>query len=305
MNKSRALSVENTADPAENELQDQLALFLNEVGERVLATRRQQKMSRRVLSEQSGVSQRTIVLLETGAGNISISLLYRVAVALGRPVEWFLQTGLSEQQDSVKVLEYFQKASSYEQQQVLNLLGAEDHKTLKRQRICLIGLRGAGKSTLGAALSDSLATPFVETNTEIESLSGLSVQELINLYGQEGYRRLEKQALDKIVTEYDSVVLAAAGGVVSDPDTYAYLLKYFHTVWLRAEPHEHMQRVREQGDERPMAGNPEAMQELKSILTSRESMYGAADLVLDTSNKSVKACSEELLSMVKLSVRSV
>lgn len=283
----------------EGSLQTQLSSFMVDVGARVLATRRQLKMSRRILSERSGVSQRTIVLLETGAGNISISLLFKVARVLGRPVEWFIITSEVEQQTTMNLMQHFEQATPLQQRQVLNILGASDKKTLKRQRFCLIGLRGAGKSTLGAALSKSLGSPFVETNTEIESISGLSVQELINLYGQEGYRRLEKQALEKAVTEYDSVVLAAAGGVVSDQETYSYLLKYFHTIWLRARPEEHMQRVREQGDERPMAGNPAAMRELKSILTSRESMYAAAELTLDTSSKTVSACSKELLSMAK------
>lgn len=275
MSKAGVQLTSSNNDPAEDDLQNQLTAFLHDVGARVLETRRQLKMSRRVLSERSGVSQRTIVLLETGAGNISISLLYRVAHALDRQPGWFLQPDTLEDEPGL----------------------------YKRKRICLIGLRGAGKSTLGALLSESLATDFVESNAEIETISGLSVQELINLYGQEGYRQLEKQALEKTVSEYESVVLAAAGGVVSDPDTYAYLLKHFYTIWLRAEPEEHMQRVRQQGDERPMAGNPQAMKELKTILTSRESMYGSADLELDTSGKTVKACSKELLSMVKNSVR--
>lgn len=281
-----------------NEIQTQLDDFIKMVGSRVIAERQRLGMSRRVLSELSGVSQRTIVLLETGVGNISIALLFRIAKALGHTVEWFIYTDDHSRQDSMRVADYYLTATPVQQQQIKNLLASVEEANIKQARICLIGLRGAGKSTLGRALSEKLSMPFVELNDEVESICGLSIQELMNLYGPEGYRRLERQALNKIVEERDNVILAAAGGVVSEEDNYSTLLKYFHTVWLKAKPEEHMERVKRQGDERPMEGNPAAMQELKSILVSRESLYSAADRQVDTSDKSAASSLEDLNDVV-------
>jgi XRE family aerobic/anaerobic benzoate catabolism transcriptional regulator len=146
-------------------------------------------------------------------------------------------------------------------------------------------LRGAGKSTIGPMLAQAMDMPFSELNTVIAQQAGMPVDEVIALYGQEGYRSLEREALETIVVENDQLVLAVAGGIVSETNTYDFLLNHFHSIWLRALPQEHMDRVRAQGDERPMAGNPRAMQELKSILTSREAHYQRADGQVMTSGK--------------------
>jgi len=132
-------------------------------------------------------------------------------------------------------------------------------------------------------------------NEEIEQAAGMPVNEVIALYGQEGYRRLEKQSVERIVATNDSIVLAVAGGIVSEPETFNYLLRHYHTIWLKAEPTDHMTRVRGQGDERPMAGNPEAMDELRSILMSREALYERADLSVNTSGRTLRQTVDDVL----------
>ena len=286
---------------ADTDLQASLEAFINRVGNRVFEERRRQGMSRRVVSELSGVSQRTIVLLETGVGNISISLLYRVSSALGLSIKSLMDTDDEQQQHAERVANYYLKATPLRQQKILAFLDTEDHRKIKQKRLCLIGLRGAGKSTLGALYGDRTDTKFVELNREIETLGGMSVQELMSLYGQEGYRQLEQQALRNIAEQHEDVIVAAAGGVVTDEDTYAYLLQNFHAVWLKTTPEEHIRRVKEQGDERPMAGNPKAMSVLRSILTDREDHYRMADCVIDTSGQSVEDSLDEVqLAAAKL-----
>jgi XRE family aerobic/anaerobic benzoate catabolism transcriptional regulator len=167
------------------------------------------------------------------------------------------------------------------------------------RRVALIGLRGAGKSTLGRMASESLGVPFIELNSEVEKTSGMPVHELMAMYGQEGYRRLERQALERIAASPDPLILAVAGGIVSEPDTFNQLLRYFHTVWLKAKPQEHMDRVRRQGDTRPMAGNPAAMDELRTILTSRESLYAQSEAQINTSEQSVDQSLATLLDVIK------
>jgi len=284
---------------SENDLQIELDTFIAQIGERVLSARRSLGMSRRVLSESSGVSSRTIVLLETGVGNITIALLFRIAKALGHSVEWFISSTEQTRHDADRVADYYLAATPINQQHILNILGAHAVKQHKRQRICLIGLRGAGKSTLGDMLSQSLSLPFVELNSEVEKLGGLSIQEVMDLYGQEGYRRLERQALENCVSTHDNFVLAAAGGVVLDSVTHTFLLKNFHTVWLKASPEEHMDRVKRQGDNRPMAGNPAAMAQLRSILTDREPLYALSDATVDTGEQTVEAALSQLECCVR------
>lgn len=280
----------------------ELDSFIKLVGSHVHQARKKQRMSRRVLSEKSGVSQRTIVLLESGVGNISIALLFRLSSALDQSVQSFMLPA-TEKQDAKEHSQAIQIANQYlnttkiNQQKIKNILNAETNRDTKQKRICLIGLRGAGKSTLGEKLSLKIGTRFVELNDEIETLSGLSVQELMDLYGPEGYRKLEQEALVQIAEQNDEIIIAAAGGIVNEEETYSYLLKHFHTIWLKATPEEHISRVRAQGDERPMAGNPEAMTVLRTILTSREANYQLADYTIDTSGQSVKNSTDEIVKV--------
>ena len=298
--KNRPGAVQETAEIEQLEPDStNLDSFIKLVGQRVQQARKQQRMSRRVLSENSGVSQRTIVLLESGVGNISIALLFRLSNALGRTVQSFMvQDSTAEQREASQIAGQYLNATQTSRQKIADILKADKNHDAKQKRICLIGLRGAGKSTLGKNLSDITGTRFIELNDEIEALSGMSVQELMDLYGLEGYRKLEQQALVQACNQTDDIIIAAAGGVVNDEETYNYLLKHFHTVWLKAAPEEHISRVRDQGDERPMAGNPEAMTVLRSILVSREAHYQMADRTVDTSGRSVKDSTAELTDTV-------
>ncbi|PWE34446.1 transcriptional regulator [Maritimibacter sp. 55A14] len=288
MRASPGLSDTILQDTAQDAASADVDAFIALVGARTRRARALRAMSRRVLSERSGVSQRYLAQLESGQGNISIGLLMRVAQALKMRIEFLVGEDDPWESETVQMAQHFRDASPEQRQRVRQILNVgPDHET-RRQRICLIGLRGAGKSTLGRLLGAELGLPFTELNQHIEEQSGMPVAEVMALYGQEGYRRLEHEALERIVTERDAVVLAVAGGIVSESETFTLLLRNFHTIWLRASPGEHMERVRAQGDRRPMAGNPKAMEELTSILTSREALYARAQATVNTSGESVE-----------------
>ena len=220
-------------------------------------------------------------------------------MALDHRIEWLIGEEDPWTSDVLRVADLFRGATSRTQQAVLDLLTPETPETRRAGRVCLVGLRGAGKSTLGAMAGQILGIPFLELNSEIESQSGMPVSELMALYGQEGYRQLEAQAINRIIATHDSLILAVAGGIVAEPETYTNVLAHFHTIWVKAQPDEHMARVRAQGDERPMAGNPEAMEQLRSILTSREALYGRALAQLDTSGQTVEQSCDSLIAMIK------
>ncbi len=276
-----------------------VAQLMSRVGDRVRKAREQKGISRRVLSEISGVSPRYLAQLESGNGNISIGLLKRVAVALDHRVEWIVGEEDPWTSEALRVADLYRLADRKTQKSVLRSLSPTPLKAHRANRICLIGLRGAGKSTLGRLISTKLDLPFVELNKEIENHGGMPVAEIMALYGQEGYRRLEFVALDRIVATHDKMILAVAGGIAAEPETYNRLLMNFHTVWVKASPSEHMDRVKAQGDNRPMAGNPEAMAQLKSILNSREALYDRALVQLDTSGASVDGSLNQLRNIIK------
>ncbi len=292
--RGEALPVE-VADPHEAAVRALIA----RVGERVRKAREMRGIPRRVLSEASGVSPRYLALLEAGEGNISIGLLQRVASALNLRVEWFVTEEDPWTSDTLRLLDLWRKAPAPTRARVVELLSPKRTDQDRAQRIALIGLRGAGKSTLGAHAGAALGIPFVELNREIEAIAGMPVDEIIALYGPEGYRRLEAEALSRVIALYDTVILAVAGGIVAEPETFNRLLLHFHTIWLKASPEEHMERVRAQGDFRPMAGNPEAMAQLRTLLTSREALYERAEARLDTSGKTVDQSLAELIDVIK------
>ncbi|MEM9330323.1 MAG: helix-turn-helix transcriptional regulator [Pseudomonadota bacterium] len=291
-------------EPKGNELdEDSVSAFVATVGAKVRHARTQQKISRRELSELSGISERYLAQLEAGESNISVGLLYKVAVSLNKNPDWFLNDTLDE--NATVLLKQYNAADNAVQEKIRSLLTAYNAAHLKSFRICLIGLRGAGKSTLGRLLSKALQYEFVELNRVIEENAGMPVSELIALYGQEGYRQLEKQAIETLAGKNEKMVLAVGGGIVSENDTFEKVLKSFHTIWLKAKPDEHMQRVLDQGDYRPMQGMENAMVELKSILTDRENKYAKADLVVNTSEKTVEETLEELKKAVENKVLSM
>jgi len=273
--------------------------LMSRVGERVRKARETRGIPRRVLSEISGVSPRYLAQLEAGEGNISIALLQRVAFALDHRIEWLVGEDDPWTSETLRVADLYRQASRERRRKVMEILSPEPAETGRAHRICLVGLRGAGKSTLGAMAGDQLGVPFLELNRDIEEQSGMPVNEVMALYGQEGYRKLEAQAVSRVIATYDTLILAVAGGIVAEPETYRALLSGFHTIWIKASAQEHMARVRAQGDMRPMSGNPEAMEQLRSILTSREALYGRALAQLETSGKSVEASAAELVDLIR------
>ena len=277
---------------------DTTEAFLRRVGVRVRDARGRKSLSRRVVSERSGVSQRYLAQLEGGEGNISIVLLRRVAQALDVPIEWLVCEEDPWSSETLPMVNLYRRASAEQRARVLQILDQEPPNLRRASRVTLIGLRGAGKSTLGRLAADALSIPFLELNEEIEQASGMPIGEVMALYGTEGYRRLEQQAVERVAATHDQVILAVAGGIVSEPTTFDFLLRHFHAVWLRAQPEEHMARVRGQGDERPMAGNPSAMEELKGRLTSREALYARAEAQVNTSGRTLEESLQEVVQIV-------
>ncbi len=274
--------------------------FLEQLGQRVRTMRALRGMSRKVLAKVSGISERYIAQLESGKGNVSIMLLRRVSIAMGAHLEDLIPTA-EPSQDWAVIRDLLRKASPGQIAQIKDVLAGQVGVTHRRKSfagIALIGLRGAGKSTLGKILAKKIGWKFVELNKEIEAENGLSVAEIIALYGQEGFRRMEQAALGQLLARNELTVLATGGGIVSEPITFDLVLSSFYTIWLKAEPEEHMARVRGQGDLRPMADDRSAMAELRNILVSREPLYARANAVVDTAGLSVEAAAARLMEAV-------
>jgi XRE family transcriptional regulator, aerobic/anaerobic benzoate catabolism transcriptional regulator len=283
-----------------DETTDPEAGFLEQLGQRVRTMRALRGMSRKVLARVSGISERYIAQLEGGKGNVSIVLLRRVANAMGAHLEDLIPSA-DPAPDWQVVRDLLRKASPGQIAQAKDILAGSSTATHRRATfagIALIGLRGAGKSTLGKLLAKTIGWTFVELNKEIERQNGLSVAEIIALYGQEGFRRMEQTALGQLLARKEPMVLATGGGIVSEPLTFDLILKSFYTIWLKAEPEEHMARVRKQGDLRPMADDRSAMAELRNILLSREPLYARASAVVDTAGLSVDAAAARLIEAV-------
>ncbi|MEJ6500545.1 MAG: helix-turn-helix transcriptional regulator [Rhodobacterales bacterium] len=275
------------------------AKFLAMLGKRVRWARAKRTLSRQALSEMSGISLRYLAQLESGKGNVSVSLLLKIANALDIDLSDLVAADERSDSSSAGLYHMFNQATPVQRQMALEALRTVAPLDLRAGRIALIGLRGAGKSTLGRLAAAEMDLPFLELDQEIESASGMPVNEVFSLYGQDVYRRLERQALEKIAASHDSLILAVAGGIVTDLETYAYCLQNFRTIWLKAPPEEHMARVRKQGDERPMSGNPDAMNDLRRILKSRETQYSKAQAIVDTSGCDVVESLQFLLAAIR------
>ena len=271
--------------------------YLRLLGERVREMRARRGMTRKILARDSGVSERYLAQLECGQGNISILLLRQIAQALDTPLQALVLDGPEPPVDLVHTTEFLRRLPAAELVEARRLLvkhfGGVDLDA-RRGRIALVGLRGAGKSTLGAMLADRLEAPFLELDRLIEQEGGVSLSVIFDLYGQSGFRRLERRVLDQVIERYPRFVLATGGSLVSEPATFERLLTMCFTVWLRATPEEHMQRVIAQGDMRPMADNRESMSDLRRILDVREPLYRKADATINTSCSSVEESLEAL-----------
>ena len=269
--------------------------FLRAFGERIRGERARRGMSRRLLAHHAGISERYLTQLESGKGNVSIVLLRHVASALGVPLGRLVEGPQSPEVEFLARLNPAQLRDIY-----ASLKEADASRT---QRIALVGLRGAGKTTLGARLAEEQGVPFVELDREIERLAGSSLGSVIELYGQQAYRRYELQALQELLATHPRFVVATGGSLVSEAATYELLLRSCVTVWVRATPEEHMQRVLDQGDLRPVAqwgaGSQQAMDDLRRILAERSDLYGRADLVLDTTGATVEKSVRELLRKIQ------
>ena len=245
----------------------QEAAYLSRLGDRVRAWRAANGMTRKALAAASGVSERYLAQLEAGQGNISVLLLRKLARAMSVAVESLVRE-------------------------------APDDAPLAR-RIALVGLRGAGKSSLGTKLAAALGMPFIELDAEVEREAGTALGEVFSMYGQEGFRRFERRALERVLRTHERAVIAAGGSLVTDPDSYRLLRDSCRTVWLKAKPDEHMSRVMAQGDLRPFKGRAAAIDDLRRLLADRERLYALADATLDTSGRTPKAALEELKTKVK------
>ncbi len=276
------------------------AAFLRALGERVRDARARRGMTRRILARDSGVSERYLAQLESGLGNISVLLLQRIAAALNLSLTEFLQQGQEQPVELALIWQFLQRVPAQKLPLVRSQL-LRDYGTAHRdrmKRVALIGLRGAGKSTLGSQLAKQLNVPFIELDREVERDAGTSLSEIFLLYGQAGYRRYERRCLENVVKKNERAVIATGGSIVSEPGTYDLLLSTCCTVWLKAQPEEHMARVVAQGDTRPMTGNLEAMEDLHRILRGRNALYGRADVTIDTARKSIVQCLKLLRNAV-------
>ncbi|HEY0702308.1 MAG TPA: helix-turn-helix transcriptional regulator [Candidatus Acidoferrales bacterium] len=264
--------------------------FLLFVGQKVRDARSRRGMTRKMLAQEADVSERHLAQIELGEGNVSIILLKRITAALNIPISEVFSVEKPNAAAEEALRKILTRIPHRQLETVVSRLsnefGAQDRD--RHGRIALIGLRGAGKSTLGTMLAADLGVPFVELDQEIEKDAGSDLSEIFSLYGQTGYRRIEKKTLERVLQANPRAVISIGGGVVSEKETYDQLLAHCFTVWVKAKPEEHMSRVMAQGDFRAMADNAEAMEDLWRILQAREPLYRQADVHLETSRESVE-----------------
>jgi len=281
--------------------------FLVALGERVRSLRARKGMTRKAFAQASEVSERHLANLELGSGNPSVLVLRQIAQTLGSPMAELLGDETASSPEWLLIRELLRGRPDDELRRgrlaLAGLYGEAGEPDARLRRIALIGLRGAGKSTLGQQLAEQMDVPFVELNREIERVAGCGIGEIHNLLGQAAYRRYERRALEETVQLHPEAVIATPGGIVSDAGTFNLLLSQSYTVWLKASPEEHMQRVMAQGDLRPMAGNSgnrEAMEDLRRILAGGAAFYGRADLSFETGSKSLSESLAQLREAIRV-----
>ena len=273
------------------------------LGERVRTLRARRGLTRKQAALAADVSERHFANLEYGIGNASILVLQQVATALQCSLAELLGDVTTSSPEWLLIRELLEHRNEVELRRariaLTELLGQPGGDRARGGRIALVGLRGAGKSTLGQLLAEDLDLPFVELSREIEKVAGCSIREIHDLYGTAASRRYERRAQEETVQIYADVVIATPGGIVSDPATFNLLLAHCTTIWLQASPEEHMGRVAAQGDLRPMAASKEAMEDLRRILAGRAAFYSKADLTLDTSGQTLEASFAQLRTMAR------
>ncbi|HZP94567.1 MAG TPA: helix-turn-helix transcriptional regulator [Burkholderiales bacterium] len=278
------------------------AALLRTLGERVRDARSRRGLTRRMLARDSGVSERYLAQLESGRGNASILLLRQIGAAVGLSPAALLSRPDEEPAELGFIYQFLRRLPPQRlarvREQLLRDYG--NAMAVRGKRVALVGLRGAGKSTLGAALAAALRVAFIELDREIEREAATSLAEIFLLYGQQGYRRYERRCLEKTLEAHERCVIATGGSIVSEPSTYDLLRSTCFTVWLKASPEEHMARVIAQGDTRPMAGNAQAMDDLRRILAGRAPLYGQADATVETAGRSVR----QSLAALKRAIRA-
>ena len=271
--------------------------YLSRLGERVRGWRLEQGVTRKALALASGVSERYLAQLESGHGNISVLLLRKVAQAMQVPIEDLAREN-GELPAALALLTRFAAALPPEKVAAAHRLLQAQFGGPRKRRIALLGLRGAGKSSLGTRLAESLGLPFVELDREVEREAGSDLGAVFSIYGQDAYRRFERRALERVLRQHDRAVIATGGSLVTDQDNYDLLRERCYCVWLRASPEEHMSRVISQGDMRPFKGRSAALDEIRRLLADRDRLYARADAVLDTSGKAVRQSLAQLRTLV-------
>ena len=277
--------------------------FLLLLGKRVRELRARRGLTRRAAAQEAAVSERHLAQLESGEGNISIVLLRRIAAALNVSLAELFAPEIEEPVEKRLIQRFLERLPAHRLEDIaFRLMRDFSHEeTTRRMRIALIGLRGAGKSTLGLKLAQERNVPFIELDREIEKETGMPLAEIFSLYGQSGYRSIEKRTLERVFNEFERAVISVGGGIVSEKETYDYLLAHCYTIWIKAQPEEHMSRVIAQGDFRAMAGSDRAMEDLRRILESREPLYRKADFHLDTAGDSVEQSFTKLETAISTS----
>jgi XRE family transcriptional regulator, aerobic/anaerobic benzoate catabolism transcriptional regulator len=264
--------------------------FISAIGRLLRLSRAKRGMTRRQLAHASGASERYLAQIEGGQGNPSVIILASIARALDVPIIELIPRS-NDTAAMAQILDVLGRVPVAELPAIAELLerrAGQDTAADRGGRIALVGLRGAGKSTLGRRLADALGCPFIELDRLVEQDYGARIPDLIEMGGLATFRRHERICLERIIDAHATAVIATAGGIVSNPETYALLLRRTHTVWVKARPEEHMRRVMAQGDFRPMAQNREAMADLVAILDARHADYARAQAELDTSGDTVE-----------------
>jgi XRE family aerobic/anaerobic benzoate catabolism transcriptional regulator len=273
------------------------------LGQRVRSARAARAMTMKQLAHESGISLPYLSRVEKGDGNVSIAVLYRLASALSLPIENLLSDSDRHGSDYALIVELLKRQPQEQlgeiRQWLVEYAAKHNPSSIRPMRIALVGLRGAGKSTLGPLLAKQLGLPFVELNREIEADAGVNLKEIFWLYGQAGYRRLERRCLERVIATYPQVVLATGGGIVAEPATHELLLHSFYNVWLTAEPEEHFARVMAQHDARIASPhmNETAMENITQALEARAPMYKMSHAHVDTSGKTVQQTLKELVRL--------